>query len=81
MAFSVLRRRRVARSALAGGMAACSAGVATVQGHASAAEGSHFDYLVIGAGSVRSFIRNDTGPQRSRSYRQVPNSTPNPKLP
>ena len=51
MAFSVLRRRRVARSALAGGMAAGSAGVATVQGHASAAEGSHFDYLAIGAGS------------------------------
>ena len=30
---------------------------------------------------VRSFIRNDTGSQRSRSYRQVPNSTHNPKLP
>ena len=29
----------------------------------------------------RSFIRNNTGSQRSRSYRQVPNSTPNPKLP
>ena len=26
--------------------------------------------------SVRSFIRNNTGSQRSRSYRQVPNSTP-----
>ena len=30
---------------------------------------------------VRSFIRNNTGSQRFRSYRQVPNSTPNPKLP
>ena len=29
----------------------------------------------------RSFIRNDTGSQQPRSYRQVPNSTPNPKLP
>ena len=29
----------------------------------------------------RSFIRNNTGSQRSRSYRQVPSSTPNPKLP
>ena len=31
--------------------------------------------------TYRSFIRNDTGSQRSRSYRHVPDSTPNPKLP